>query len=236
MQRSAFSGLFKKLSRVPGLRRWSVEKALKFEGGPYFSLTAREIMRDVYGVEIGDYSYGDCFVTNQFPPGTVIGRYVSIAAGVKVFKRNHPVDRVPMHPFYYNSKLGFVQEDTIPSGQLWIGHDSWIGSGVTIVGNCNRVGIGAILAAGAVVTKDVPDFAIVGGNPAKVIRYRFSEETIQALLAGKWWEMNCDEVANQMPRILQPVESEELAHHPFLEDSQVEQMSRESSSVEPSNS
>ncbi|TWT52277.1 Chloramphenicol acetyltransferase [Thalassoglobus neptunius] len=189
-------------------------------------------MRDVYGVEIGDYSYGDCFVTNQFPPGTVIGRYVSIAAGVKIFKRNHPVDRVPMHPFYYNSKLGFLEEDTIPSGNLWIGHDSWIGSGVTIVGNCNRVGIGSILAAGAVVTKDVPDFAVVGGNPAKVIRYRFSEETIQSLLAGKWWEKSCDEVAAEMPRILQPVEAEDLSTHPFMGQSQREAVLREATSVE----
>ena len=197
------------------MRQRSINYAFKLEGGQYFSLTARDILRERYGVEIGDYSYGDCFVPSRFPPGTKVGRYVSIAAGVNIFMRNHPVDRVPMHPFYYNSKLGFVEEDTIPSETLKIGDDSWIGSGVKIVGGCQRVGIGSILAAGAVVTKDVPDFAIVGGNPAKLIRYRFSENTIAELLAGKWWEKNCDEVAAEMPRILEAVESDTLSKHPF---------------------
>lgn len=215
MKRSLFSGLLKKTSRISGLRRWSINQAFRLEGGQYFSLTAREIMNDLYGVEIGDYSYGECFLTNRFPPGTVVGRYVSIAADVKVFMRNHPVDRVPMHPFYYNSHLGFVEQDTISSNQLWIGHDSWIGNGATIVGGCSRIGIGAIVAAGSVVTKDVPDFAIVGGNPAKLIRYRFSDATIQSLLESRWWELDCDTVASKMPRILEPVEGAGLSLHPF---------------------
>lgn len=217
MRRSSLAPLLKALAGRKGFYRRSIQYAFRLEGGPYYSLTARDILRERYGVEIGDYSYGECFIPSSFPRGTVVGRYVSIALGVRIFMRDHPVDRVPMHPFYYNSHLGFVKGDTIESTQLEIGHDAWIGAQTTIVSGCRRIGIGAIVAAGAVVTKDVPDFAIVGGNPAKVIRYRFQESTIEALLAGKWWELDCDQVAAQMPRILESVESETLSPHPFCQ-------------------
>ena len=79
-----------------------------------------------------------------------------------------------------------------------IGNDVWIGSNVTILGGIT-IGHGAIVATGAVVTKDVPPYSVVGGVPAKVIRYRFSEEKIQELLDEKWWEWNDEKIKTEYP-------------------------------------
>jgi acetyltransferase-like isoleucine patch superfamily enzyme len=100
-----------------------------------------------------------------------------------------------MHPFFYNSNLGYVPQDNIPEGDLAIGHDSWIGECAIITSKCSRIGIGAVVGAGAVVTRDVPDFAIVAGNPAKLIRYRFERSEIERKLASRWWEKPPSELA-----------------------------------------
>src|SRR5919112_1299826 len=78
------------------------------------------------------------------------------------------------------------------------GHDVWLGSGAIVMSGVT-VGHGAVVAAHAVVTRDVPPYAIVGGNPAKVIRYRFDEETIAALLDAKWWELPREKIATLIP-------------------------------------
>jgi len=176
------------LSRLPHLKRVSLSLALRLEGGQYFSATARKIMVREFGIAIGAYSYGSCFVPGAWPPHITVGRYVSIAQEVRVFLRNHPVERTSMHPFFYNSKLGYISRDNIPEGRLSIEHDSWIGERAIITSKCSRIGIGAVVGAGAVVTKDVPDFAIVAGNPAKLIRYRFPSSEIAKRLASRWWE------------------------------------------------
>ena len=141
------------------------------------------------------YSYGPCLTPGVFPPGVTVGRYVSIAHGVRVLLRNHPLDRVSMHPFFFNHRLGLVETDTVSLGQLWIGHDVWLGENALITPSCRRIGIGAVIGAGTVVTRDVPDFAIVGGNPAALIRYRFPPEFIAQLKQSRFWE--------QDPRTLQ---------------------------------
>jgi virginiamycin A acetyltransferase len=175
------------LSAVPKVRRVCLNLALSIEGGPFYSSTARRIMKARYGIEIGAYSYG-CFTPGQFPPRLTVGRYVSLAAGISVHLRNHPLDRISTHPFFFNSKLGYLEKDSMEFNHLTIEHDAWIGGGVHILPRCKRIGIGAVVGAGAVVTKDVPDYAIVGGNPAQIIRYRFPKKVIDDLLASKWWE------------------------------------------------
>ena len=75
-----------------------------------------------------------------------------------------------------------------------IGNDVWVGSNVIIPGGV-RIGTGAIVAAGSVVVKDVPPYAVVGGNPAKVIRLRFSEEQIETLLASEWWNWPIEKIS-----------------------------------------
>ncbi|MGI9014862.1 MAG: CatB-related O-acetyltransferase, partial [Phycisphaerales bacterium] len=152
---------------------------------------------------------------DHFPAGVTVGRYVSIATNVRAFLRNHPMDRPTTHPFFFNADLGYVKHDTIETGTLDIGHDAWIGAGVIITPGCTRIGIGAVVGAGSVVTRDVPDFAIVAGNPAKQLRYRFSEEAQQVVLALRWWERSILDLQNHISEMNEAV-GETAAQHPLV--------------------
>lgn len=176
------------LSSAERFRPWVLRVALLLERGQFYSLTARWIMSNRYGVDIGDYSYGSCFVPCAFAPGVTVGRYVSVGPEVRVFLRNHPTDRLSTHPFFFNPSLAFVPQDYRTPGRLEIGHDAWIGARAIILRACRRIGIGAVVGAGSVVTKEVPDFAIVAGNPARIIGRRFDDETCVRVLRSKWWE------------------------------------------------
>jgi acetyltransferase-like isoleucine patch superfamily enzyme len=188
----------------------------RLEGGEFYSATLRDILEKYHGVRVGAYSYGDCLVPGAFPAGVTVGRYVSVAENVKIFLRNHPLERLSLHPFFYNRQLGFLQEDSVALGSFEIGHDAWIGAGATFTPGCKRVGLGAAVGAGAVVTKDVPDFAIVGGNPARILRYRFSDAVQEVIRESRWWEKPIGEIAKVMESMLRPVSLEEGQHHPLL--------------------
>lgn len=167
------------------------------EGGPLFSQTLREILRAFYGVSVGRYSYGPLLTPGAAPNAVEVGNYSSIGGGLIVRRRDHPIERRSTHPFFYNAKLGFLTEDTVPSNDdnpLKIGHDVWIGDRVTILSGCQVVGNGAVIAAGAVVTRDVPAYAIVGGVPAKTLRMRFSDLEIAELERERWWERPISEL------------------------------------------
>lgn len=187
----------------------------KWEGGGFYSWTARRIMEERYRVSVGAYSYGACFVPCAFPPGVTIGRYVSIAQGVEALLRNHPMDRLSTHPFFFNRRLGFLKEDNIPSGTLEIGHDAWIGQRTMITSGCRRIGIGAIVGAGAIVTRDVPDFAIAVGCPAKVVKYRYPEELRAEVLASRWWERSLDECIAEFSLFVKPI-ANGFSNHPLF--------------------
>jgi virginiamycin A acetyltransferase len=205
VRKCSASAVLEFLSGLPKVRRVCLVTALRLEGGGFFSHTARVIMAKRYGVNIGAYSYGHCFVPGVFPPGVSIGRYVSIAKNVNAILRNHPLDRVSTHPFFFNSKLGFVEADCVAAGTLSIWHDAWIGERVILTPGCSRIGIGAVVGAGAVVTKDVPDFAIVAGVPAKLIRYRLSQKAMSGVLESRWWMKPVEECASDILEMLRPL-------------------------------
>ena len=115
-----------------------------------------------------------------------IGRYCSIGSAVVIGQEKyaHPTDWLSSHPFQFT---GTQWQYEPPSTPARIGHDVWIGEGAMIMEGV-EVGTGAIVATRALVTRDVPPYAVVAGFPAKVVRYRYPEAMIERLLASRWWE------------------------------------------------
>lgn len=163
------------------------------EGGQFYSLTLRRIFKEVKDIDAGIGTYG-CF-TDGFRPHVKIGNYCSIAPGVQRLVGNHPYMNISTHPLFYKKEFGALEETHYDEKSLVIGNDVWIGVNAIITGNCNRIGDGAIIGAGSVVTHDIPDFAIVVGVPARIIKYRFLEVEREAIKESAWWDMNPDELA-----------------------------------------
>ncbi|RPA38613.1 antibiotic acetyltransferase [Shewanella frigidimarina] len=134
-------------------------------------------------------------------PMTKIGSFCSIADNVRVIVGNHPTSEfVSTSPVFFSTKNQsgytftkknlfneFVFANEEMKYLVDIGHDVWIGQGVSILSGV-KIGTGAIIGTNALVTKNVPPFAIVGGVPAKLIRYRFTQNDIGLILNSKWWE------------------------------------------------
>jgi virginiamycin A acetyltransferase len=202
--------------RWGAVRKLCVRLALRLEGGEFYSATLRAILERYHKVQVGAYSYGECMIPGAFPAGVRIGRYVSMAPGVRVFLRNHPLERLSQHPFFYNHQLGWLAQDTLAAGTLVIEHDAWIGERAILTPGCSRIGLGAVVGAGAVVTKDVSDFAVVAGNPARILRYRFPAEVQQLIRDSKWWEQPVEVCAKAMTFMTQPLTGDALYGHPLL--------------------
>jgi len=188
--RSRASPLLHRLYRIRRLRNLVLRACVRLEGHAMTSVTLREILRDYHKVEVGRYSYGPVLTPGLLPPGTQVGRYCSVGSQLIVRRRDHPIERPFLHPYFYNSALGLLSRDSIQydaENPLSIGHDVWIGDRVTILSGCTRIGNGAVLAAGAVITKDVAPYAIMGGTPAKLIRPRFEADQIARLEDSQWW-------------------------------------------------
>ena len=162
---------------------------IKSEGGEQASATLRLIMKEKHKVNVGMWTYGGCFEPTVNLGGTVfIGKYCSFASHVRYFGGNHPMEYASMSPYFYRKRFGFDVKD-IERSTLHVGNDVWCGYGVIITKGCKRIGNGSVIAAGSVVTHDVPPYAIVAGNPARVLRYRFDQETIDLLEESCWWEL-----------------------------------------------
>ncbi len=147
---------------------------------------------------MGAFSY----TRSLLPLNTIVGRYTSIANDVRRTGFSHPTDRFTTSPLTYSADGNIVKAhlNTQPSqfkmvspgieeeSPIVIGNDVWIGQDVLILSTGINIGDGAIVAVGSVVTKDVPPYAIVGGVPARVIKYRFEEHIIEQLMQLKWWQ------------------------------------------------
>jgi acetyltransferase-like isoleucine patch superfamily enzyme len=186
--------------RVRGLARRMISS---LEGGEMLSVSLRQVMRQHHGVEAGLHSYG-CFDPSRFTSCT-IGRYVSIGPGARVFRRNHPTDRISLHPYFYNTTLGVSAAETMPPRALEISDDVWIGANAVLLPGCGRIGRGAVIGAGAVVTRDVPDYAVAAGNPARIIRQRFPAEIQDMLHQTHWWTLPKDDLVAALPLLQQPL-------------------------------
>jgi acetyltransferase-like isoleucine patch superfamily enzyme len=140
--------------------------------------------------------------TSVWGPGTsiishlnpiTIGKFCSIARYVSVQESNHDIKKLSSYHFTSNIFKGNVSSDLISKGPIHIGNDVWIGAHSIVLSGVT-IGNGAVIGAGSLVTADVPPYAIMGGNPARVIRYRFSQEIIQRVEQLNWWDWSLDKI------------------------------------------
>ena len=133
---------------------------------------------------------------------TDIGAFCSISEECSIGMPSHPITYISSSPVFLEGsnylRKNFSEIRYVDCLDTKIGNDVWIGTKVCVKSGV-KIGDGAIIAAGAVVTHDVPAYAIVGGVPAKVIRYRFDEETIEKLQKIKWWEFEEDALSQVAP-------------------------------------
>jgi len=158
----------------------------------------------VIGSAIGRHSFCgyDCTILHAD-----VGGFCSIASRVSMGGAHHPVEYVSTSPVFLSHrdsvKAKFARHDYLPIIRTVIGNDVWIGEGAYIKAGV-RVGHGAVIGMNSVVTKDVPDYAIVAGNPARMIRSRFSQPVIDGLLKMQWWNYADEDLRRIGPLIPDP--------------------------------
>jgi acetyltransferase-like isoleucine patch superfamily enzyme len=152
----------------------------------------------------GKYTYGTPNILWQNNDAElIVGNFCSIAANVNIYLGgNHRTNWVTTYPFghihqdVFNNFNGYGHPST--KGNVIIGNDVWIGSNVTIMSGIT-IGDGAIIANNSHIVKNVDPYSLVGGNPAKLIKYRFTEEQIKKLLEIKWWYWDDEKINNFTP-------------------------------------
>lgn len=163
------------------------------------------------GVSVGRHSYGfDANTFRIFMHGARIemGGFCSIGPEVRVLAGSeHIMSRASTFPFnaIVFDPAGGNADEAIDRGVTRIGNDVWMGLGSMVMSGV-QVGDGAVVAAGAVVTRDVEPYAVIGGNPARRIRYRFGRRTRQRLLATHWWEWSDERIQELLPYFMGDVE------------------------------
>lgn len=186
------------------------------KGFPQVGFLKNHITRD--NIVVGDYTYYDDpdgvenFEKNvlyHFPfigDTLIIGKFCAIAKDVKFIMNgaNHQTSGFSTYPFFIFAngwEKVMPQAGDLPyKGDTCVGNDVWIGYDATIMPGV-KIGHGAIIASRSVVTKDVPDYAVVGGNPAQIIKYRFDENTIEKLLEIAWWDWSAEKITRNLEAI-----------------------------------
>lgn len=191
---------FSSLLSPKRFRRGIAISAIWDKNTTFSPTTALRRLSKCYNVKIGAYSSVGVHSTVI---NANIGNFSVIARNSDIGLGAHPTNLISCHSIFYKNDPWRYHKDwvaPIPFNEnriTNIGNDVWIGAKSTIMDGIT-IGDGAIIAAGAVVTKDVPPYAIVGGAPAKVIRYRFSPEVIDRLLEIKWWDLSDKEISEHI--------------------------------------
>ena len=164
--------LYKKTSNSK-LRRWLEKRIAAWTGGFVYSEIIRKLYKEEHGLEIGYGTYGGCWLhSSMWWQNIKIGNYCSFAGNIDIFTGNHHSEWFSTHPCLANPAYGSILYNGYPKPQkekgIIIGNDVWMGMNAIILPSCNKVGNGAIIGAGSIVTQDVPPYAIVAGNPTKI--------------------------------------------------------------------
>ena len=189
-----YSKFFKIILQGKSVLNSKIDKTAKIYSGTEF-----------YDSSIGRYSY---IGYNSEVHSCDIGAFCSIANQLIVGGAKHPLNWVSTSPVFYNVGGGtgrhLGNQEIDPLKRTTIGNDVWIGSRVTIIQGLN-IGTGAVIGTGSIVTKDVPPYAVVAGSPARIIKYRFDEDTIQKLLNSNWWKLSDEELKIYSKYVNQPL-------------------------------
>ena len=195
--------MFRRIYEKARMWRWQRDQMTNLE--------LREHFRSKHRIDVGLYSYG-CFDEWRMTGPIKVGRYCSIAKTVRSVPINHPYDALTTHPALYESQFGVVDESITWDDVLVIEDDVWIGHYAVILPGCKYIGRGAIVGAGAIVTKNVEPYTIVAGNPAKVIRHRFDDAMKEAVERTRWWQMSFEELRKARETLPDAI------HHPDPEN------------------
>ena len=159
--------------------------------------------------EIGEWTYGDPKVLDWGEGATLkMGKFCSIGGGVVIFLGGeHRINRISTYPWagvfpYFKN----TEHVNATKGDVIIGNDVWIGDRATILSGVS-IGNGAVIGASAVVTKDVSPYAVVAGNPAKLIKFRFEQDVIDSLKKIQWWDWPLEKILSELPDEAEDVKS-----------------------------
>lgn len=191
------------------VRSFVQQLILKLEDGEYYTVTLRKLYAKMFGIQIGDYTCG-CFDVDRMREKTTIGRYSSVSPTALIQNADHPRNTISTNAIFYHSAFGFAKGYELNRVKVEIGNDVFIGHNSAILYPTKKIGDGAFIAAGSVVVEDVPPYAIVGGYPAKVLRYRFNPQTIEALQKSRWWEASLEQINGVKEHFAKPLEGDKI--------------------------